>query len=446
VIVAGYYKMKIHSEQCLFDQWQELSAPLFHTSKFWPVFNEDAVQTFFSSTAPGPVASRDLNVEGITDTKRQIEAFLRHIEPLNENDYACKSEYAAFERERIVLLDLMLSTDNPDKLQACNDELYGGLDKMHYEDALKYLKSSIDTLKPRSVEVKRAQTMLAGVWSHRKADQKVVSEIFAGIESYRLALQPLMKQRFSFLDEIVQAHSSRKNLGAKDAQAILTASLVPTLGPAGRTWSANIVDGAPNVFIDYDQRAVVLPAGREYSLDQIKTLVVHEIGVHVTRSVNGEASHERLSGYGMRGYGPAEEAFGDLLGTADKAHRDGLAYLLEVFGTIDFAAPEHGRSFREIYELTRALVLCLANPDEERLENHLHNFERRAFARVMRMMRLGTSVLVDRSMTKYWRGMLLLGEYFAANQLNQETFDEFFLGKYDCLSKNQLSLIQHHAA
>jgi len=416
---------------------------MFHTSEFWPRFSETNIRQFLESTGDQPTPSQALNEEGIRASKHKIKAFLRHIQPLDSTTFPCKDEYVAFEQERLVLLNVVLGANQAEQLADYNDELYGSLADMHYHEVLQYLKHYLQNLDPRSAPVSAARDLLLETWHTMGSDNMLVSGIFAQADAYRLKLRPLVAYRFGFLETLLETHQPNEILTPQAAQSILQSSLKPTLGEAGTSWTTIIQDGAPNVFIDYEHHAIVIPAGRNYTLAQIRVLVVHEIGVHVTRSVRGETSHERLAGYGLHGYGPTEEAFAELLGTAGTSHRPNLGPL-EAFAIIDFATPATGRSFREVYDLVKALILCLANPDDTQLDQHRYNYQRKAFARTIRMLRLGTNVLVDRSMTKYWRGGLLLNHYFQSHEVNEQTVGEFLLGKYEPTNLAQLELIKHH--
>jgi hypothetical protein len=224
---------------------------------------------------------------------------------------------------------------------------------------------------------------------------------------------------------------------------VLNTALVQILGPGAAGWNAVVSKGAPNVFINYHHHEITVPAHRQYTKTHVDTLAVHEIGVHVQRSVNGENSHERLAGIGLAGYGPAEEAFGVLLGNATKATYHQINSLIP-FAVIEYASRPHRPSFRQVHAFAKALIICLANPDAATLKAKDTEYGRAAFSRTIRVLRLGDNTLIERSTTKYWRGQLLLARHFDEHGLTQSTFDEFFLGKYDCLEPSQLELIKSH--
>jgi hypothetical protein len=437
--------MLVNPKPCLFDIWQTTSAPIFHTGKFWPSFSEANVRAFIMGDDPNPTPSRALNESEILRAKSAIETFLDRIEPLSATEYACKAAYQAFEAERLATLDIILAAaeGNRELTAAANDTVFGRLADLHPAEALGYLKHRLEHLNPAGAEVAAARQRLLDIWAD-VASSTALTTTLDHIDTYRRALNPFVQAKFGFVDELLAGHPAHHNFTASATCGILQATIERTVG-AGAGWHAVTRDDAPNAFIEYATRSVVIPAGREYSRDHVYTLAVHEIGVHVTRSINGEHSHEPLAGQGLAGYSPAEEGFGVLLQHASKPHFDQV-YAVIAFALIDFADRLPNPSFRDLHRLTRDLIVCLANPTADALARDDYTWSRRAFTRTNRLMRLGTGVAVERSTTKYWRGLLLLSQHFDQHGLTDHTFAEFFLGKYNPLEPSQLQLITFHRA
>jgi hypothetical protein len=242
------------------------------------------------------------------------------------------------------------------------------------------------------------------------------------------------------LAKLLEQYPLNTPVQASAVAKVINESLVHLLGAKKAKWSAAVKDGAPNVHIDYDARAILVPAGRSYSVDHIQALVVHEIGVHVVRSVKGEKSHERLSSVGMAGYGPTEEALGVLLASS-VGNSPSRLHSLAPLAIIDFATAKGSQTFREVYNLTSALLLCINNPTQDHLEYKQPQYDRSAYSRTVRLLRLGTGQVVDRSPTKYWSGMLKLNSYLADKEVNKAELKRLLVGKYDCNNTEQRSLL-----
>jgi hypothetical protein len=415
---------------------------MFHMSHFWPVFNEAAIKTFLSGDADGPTPSQPGNFELARSTKTKIDDFVGYLGKLSLAGYPCRDAYLAFERERAAPLELVLGHDDPAAVQRHNDLLYGSLEDLHQADALAYLKYFVEHLEPRSDGVAAQRQLLLDAWQDVPAGT-AITKLFGALEHYRTGLRPLVEERFGFMEEILAPYDAQTPLTSETVCQILQATLNRVLGERVGEWRADVKEGAPNVHIDYARPAIVVPAGRTYSREAAKALAIHEIGSHITRSVNGDHSHERLAGLGMAGYGPAEEALGSMMGSATKPEHARINDLI-AFGVIDFATRPARPTFRSVHALTKALMLCLANPDAATLDAKAYEYSRLAFSRVIRMLRLGTGVLVERSSTKYWRGLLIINRYFEENGQTGASLDQFFLGKYNCLDTAQRQLILTH--
>jgi hypothetical protein len=225
---------------------------------------------------------------------------------------------------------------------------------------------------------------------------------------------------------------------------VLVESISRIFAGAADGWTAHLAEGAPNVHIDYDRRAIVIPTGRHFTMPHVRALIIHEAGVHIVRSLMGERSQERLAGYGLTNYGPAEEALGVLMEHAPERDYQPISALIPL-GIIGLAAQLPQSSFRRLHQLTQALLIVMANPDAAQAEAKGAGYARAAFSRVMRLSRYGTGRIIDRSTTKYWRGLLLLAGFFAANGLSDTVLDDLMRGKYDPLRPDQLKLIKTHS-
>lgn len=410
---------------------------MFHTSEFWPLFTNEAIQNFLQAESGEPVPSSSINREAILTNSKKITSFLTDIQAVTAQDYACRQTYIDFENTRLAELNLILESANEVESLRLNDQIFGKPAQMHEDQALAYLSYSILTLRPASPLVADAHNLLLDTWREIKPSENI-KDLFAVYDSLRVQLKPYVEERFAFLDGLL--HEYDDMLTTEETASAVNAAL-DRMDCKTKGWSTSIRDGAPNAFIDYDKKNIVLPKGRPYSKSHLRGLIIHEIGVHVTRSINGGNSLEKLASVGLPGYGPAEEAMGTLLENAPREKFD-LTHSLIVFAVIDFAARNH--SFREIHELTKALLICLENKTDAQLFDHAPDYGRMAFSRCIRMMRLGTSTIVDRSMTKYWRGLSMLDEYFEKNGTTNGAIEKFLLGKYDCLNDEQLQLIKKH--
>jgi hypothetical protein len=434
--------LSLKSTSCLFERWRSESAPVFHMSEFWPAFAEPDIEAFINSEIAEPKASKPLNTELATSTRRQIQAFVDSLSSLSPDAFPCAGAYRDFELERLAALDLVLAGSDRGAAARANDTQFGRLEDMYFQPALSHLAHYINGLEPASAPVKDAQQRLLGYWSDVKLTP-ALDTVFADIEHARVALRPYVEKHFGFVGKILAAYPDGETIPSSAVREILNSAFSQILQYQDTPWEAVLKPAAPNIFIDNDRRAIVVPEGREYTKDHVSSLIIHEIGVHVLRADNGAHSHEPLAGYGMAGSSPAEEAFGVLLGNALPASYQQINALAPL-AILEYANRPGNPGFRDVFNFAADLVLCLANPGEVTHQTKSYRYQRAAFARTIRVLRLGHSGLIERSTTKYWYGLTLMSAYLKNLKLTEENLQALFIGKYDPRNETQFKLITAH--
>lgn len=428
------------AQHCLFDAWSERSVRSFHTSTLWPGFDEAAIQDFLAGKGDSPMATTPGNLKRAQEFQASIQSFLDYIESLGDDAPVCAPVYREYEEERLAGITAIIGAIEGRPVDAQLDLLWGRPESMRGEEALAWLKADVEALKPSAPQTAAARTRLLELWADVEGSQRL-GVVFEALEAHRLALAPIVRQRHPYLPELLSALPKR-DVTSEEAAAFLAAGMERIL-PAGSGWTVEVRPEAPNIFNDNGHRCLVVPAGRTYSHDRLEALLVHEVGVHDLRAVNGYNSAERLASVGMAGYGHGEEAFGTLYGGAGKANRN-FSYDVLAFGVFDLASRPGISTFRDIHNRVADLMVCLANPKPESAEADIKTIRRAAFSRVIRTCRMGTPVIVDRSISKYWRGMNVIHEYLTERGITPKTVEEFLRGKYDCQNPDHLSLVTNH--
>ncbi len=411
-------------------------------SAFWPAFSETAVAEFITGATPEPVAFEPINTAAAATAAGRIHDFLAASAKLPAADYACLPVYQAFESDRLAALSLVLEAGDPAAVAAANDRLFGTLEALRSAQAQEQLAAHLAGTEPKSEAAAAARGSMLTIFGYSNQAPPLGTEL-AAIENARTSLRPLAKAKFGFVDQLLAGLPNHRTIPSESVQAVLQQTITAILGPSADNWQARVKAGAPNIFVDLDRHAVVIPAGRRYTPDHVKALTVHEIGVHVLRASNGAASQERLAGYGLPGYAPVEEALAVLLGSAGLPKYEAVNSLAPL-AIIDYASSPAQPSFRQVFDFAADLVTALANPSEAAYQAKSHRYRRAAFSRVIRVLRLGRAGLIERSTTKYWRGLMVAGRHFSEHPLTQASFDELFLGKYDFTNPSQLELIKEH--
>lgn len=408
-------------------------------SSLWPIFDEQSIKKFIQGDVIEPFAHRPLAVDVAHAHQTAIKHFLQILETLPSDKYACLEAYRTYEQDRLRLIELALAK-NPQKIMQLNDALYGTMAELHAEEAVSYLVHLVRQLEPSSASVAQARDQLLHHWKGHSSSV-AIERFFEVFDHQRQALAPLVEKRF---EEVAAFMASRpeKRLDSEATADMLSQAAKFILKEDTGDWTSIVKVGIPNVYIDRDQRAVMVPAGRVFSIEHVKSLAIHEIGVHIYRAVQGEKSHEPLASYGLPGYGPAEEAMGALMGSLQRPKLSRIMQFMS-FAVLE-AASRPDATFRHVHEMAKLLLICAANSSVLPTAESDYHLARLAFARVIRVLRLGTSQIMDRSTTKYWRGQLLLSQYFNQYGVTEASLERFFLGKYNAFDDYQLSLLQRH--
>lgn len=433
--------MLASSTSCLYELWQTHSAPMLPINGFWPIFSEDNIQKFLAGTDVSPIATRPVDIPAAKQARSQIINFQKMVSELSPDTYACLETYTAFESERLAMFDLILAPADQELHERLNDIVYGKLADMLYPQSVAHLAAHVDELEPASPGVADAQALLQQIWSETSRLGSVATQ-FQTINHHRLALRPYVKAHFGFVDDLLAPFKTHSTLKSEELAQLLDATIDHVL-PTRDGWKATVLPGKPNVFIDLHNRSVTIPGERTYSLSHAKTLAVHEIGVHVLRAHNGAHSKEKLAGIGMPGYGPTEEAFGVLLGNASAPVYHQINSLIPL-AIIEYAGRPEQPTFRQVFEFAQSLIIALANPTRTQLAHKMPEYSRAAFARTIRVLRLGTNELIDRSTTKYWYGQLQISRYLDTHEPSAATISRLLAGKYDCLNTAHFELITAH--
>lgn len=106
------------------------------------------------------------------------------------------------------------------------------------------------------------------------------------------------------------------------------------------------------ISVDQEKKTVKIPESRTLVRKKLRTLVVHEIGTHVARRINGERSRLMLLGLGLDRYEQGEEGVATAREQAMEGKVSDFAGL-EGHLAISLAAGLDGkpRNFREVFEI-----------------------------------------------------------------------------------------------
>ncbi|HPN67126.1 MAG TPA: DUF1704 domain-containing protein [bacterium] len=118
-------------------------------------------------------------------------------------------------------------------------------------------------------------------------------------------------------------------------------------------WEVKITNKGSAINVDHDKEQILIPKKRKLNRDKLRLLMVHEIGVHVRRRVNGENKALKILGLGLNNYETAEEGLAGICeDLVKKAHDITFGALLSYLAIgLVYGLDGKKRDFRDLYEI-----------------------------------------------------------------------------------------------
>lgn len=244
----------------------------------------------------------------------------------------------------------------------------------------------------------------------------VVEQFYAGFLSHIPSGQQIfsIEEACAITNEIIRSEFGENTI--TDITADICADLTG--------WKAVVIPDGAVASTNCEQKVINFPGRRSrgaYTREELKSIIIHELGVHALRSLPYESCEIKAFSQGLPGYEAFEE------GVA-KAVDQAVNHRYEDFGLLHYIsiglASLLGKNFREVYE-----IQC-------RIE-HLTGGEPagRCFDSVQRTFR-GTGELPNHKDLVYCNGAIQVWKYIEAHLYDTELMEGLFLsGKSSRLNK-----------
>jgi hypothetical protein len=236
------------------------------------------------------------------------------------------------------------------------------------------------------------------------------------------------------LSEEKQINKNKLKVGAEDIAAIFQTIIDEEFPESG--WKAvlrkanaiNVVASTKEVIVPEDRRPV--------TPEQLRGLVVHELGVHMLRSIIGEGSDLIPQRFGFAGVGEAEEGLAKISESAivEDTSRTGYQHYLTA------TLLNQGYDFRNAFEVMwryKVLDAYLDKPVDEINEDYINKQKKTAFKFMFRSVR-GTNELPWHVPLNYFNGTHKIWEYIEEHKDSPEMVTLLFLGKIDPTKPNHV--------
>ncbi len=208
-------------------------------------------------------------------------------------------------------------------------------------------------------------------------------------------------------------------------------------------WSSVISESTRSVSTNQEEQKMLIPSDKEISVRRLAELIVHEIGTHVQRRVNGERSRLKLLGLGLDRYEIGEEG----IATArEQALSSGVKDFSSLDGhlAIGLAVGIDGepRDFRDVYEFLKNYFEMSNLESGVSADEAGKKAEDKAWKRCVRTFRGTDCKTKGVCFTKdiiYREGNIGIWRVFNENSKEVLRFD---VGKYDPANSRHLLILE----
>ncbi len=215
---------------------------------------------------------------------------------------------------------------------------------------------------------------------------------------------------------------------APDVKAIFTEAIEEEFGEAARDWCVDI-EPAKAVSVKTSEKRIVIPEDMNNATrDSVRKLMVHEVGVHVMRSIMGAQTDLLLLQSGLEPYYDAEEGLGVVMEQAleGKFSERGVDHYV----TVGLAYFEQ-KDFRDVFETKWRLSLLEAiDESADVTEAAIEKAKGGAYSATMRIDR-GTDELPWFKDLAYYNGAIDMWRHLETIRGDDLKFMFVLLGKAD---------------
>lgn len=208
-------------------------------------------------------------------------------------------------------------------------------------------------------------------------------------------------------------------------------------------WSVVIDRGSKiGISVDQEYKQIKIPESRRLIFTEIQSLVVHEVGTHIKRRLNGERSRLQLLGLGLDRYEKGEEGIATMKEQVLHETIDDYAGL-DGYLAISLAIGLDGkkRDFREVFEIMKKYFYLKILSSGKDAEQAMKSAQTSAWNRTVRTFR-GTDcrtkgVCFTKDMI-YREGNIGVWEVVKDNPKEMVRFS---VGKYDPSNKRHIWIL-----
>ena len=252
-----------------------------------------------------------------------------------------------------------------------------------------------------------------------------------------LMYSPLLKHADVLIDQLADeggVTEDKLKIGPQAIAVIFQTIIDKEFSESG--WGT-VIGQANAIYVDPATKTVKVPEERiPATANKVRGLVVHELGVHMLRSIIGEKADLIPLRFGLSGVGEAEEGIAKVMESAltDDASRTGYQHYLTatILGK--------GYDFRSTFEIMwryKVLDKCLEKPKSDIDQDFIDKQKEATFKFMFRSIR-GTNKLPWHVTLNYFDGTHKIWEYVERYKGDPDFISIMFMGKIDPTNEDHL--------
>lgn len=384
----------------------------------------------------------NLNNFNFEEARERIDDLLSQIQQHSNFNHHFSMAYEDFARSfqnKVTLLqfaqlynagDKETRVDFAKKFMEINEQIYGKPDEDTYRVLL---DSKLDRVRSQIGYGNRAESIRSALMAILPESRNAHIEAYApSTETVEWLQNILVEDGDSlfgeFIDYIPSDDPDRK-FNPNDIQEIFQNIIEKEFGAAASGWRVDI-EPAQSINVKPTERRIVIPEARApVSVEALKGLVVHEIGIHMMRAVTGADTDLQPLEIGLDDYYDFEEGLGRAMEQAvsGKYEPAGVNYYI-IAGLSYYDSYD----FRQIFEVMwRLSALDKAKNGSDLSDEQISKSRQFAYGSVMRIMR-GTDTLPWFKDLAYYNGNAKAWQYIEDNKGDPDAFLNIHAkGKFD---------------
>lgn len=241
----------------------------------------------------------DINLDNISQVEETLVSMKTDIIS-NEQNEVVKQAYRWKLNEKIAEIRMMKSvaTGDMDRFKRYSEFIYGKPSTEIFDYTIDSIKTSAEkSVDSDNEDVREAAINLLNVLP--KVDSRLVVKLPSEKD-----IKYAHNQTIDEMGSLIDIPAELTKIDAKQIQDTFASALEQV---GGENWTINIDENRTAIGVNQEAMAVNVPSERTVTRGKLTELVVHEIGTHVARRINGEKSLLKLLGIGLDRYESGEE-------------------------------------------------------------------------------------------------------------------------------------------